>query len=118
MDPANRSECPAIAPLRFSPLIGGFAGTSFKHEHLPAILAEGKQRGFFEVHAENYMGAGGPPHRALEAVRRDPFAGIGKPEPLKWLGPGVWSRRITAEHRLVYRVEGEFIYLLQGRHHY
>src|SRR4029079_13684284 len=40
-------------------------------EHLPAISAEGKQRGFFEVHAENYMGAGGPPHRALEALRRD-----------------------------------------------
>jgi hypothetical protein len=59
-------------PLRFpafSP--GGFAGTSFKHEHLAAILAAGAQRGFFEVHAENYMGAGGPPHRALEAVRRD-----------------------------------------------
>jgi toxin YoeB len=54
----------------------------------------------------------------LEAVRRDPFEGIGKPEPLKRLGPGIWSRRITAEHRLVYRVEGKFIYLLQGRHHY
>jgi uncharacterized protein (UPF0276 family) len=89
MDVANRSEGPAIAPLRFSPLIGGFAGTSFKHEHLPAILAEGKQRGFFEVHAENYMGAGGPPHRALEALCRDhPLSlqgvcmSIGGPQPL------------------------------------
>jgi toxin YoeB len=54
----------------------------------------------------------------VEAVRRDPFAGIGKPEPLKALGPGIWSRRITAEHRLVYRVETGCIYLLQGRHHY
>jgi uncharacterized protein (UPF0276 family) len=62
----------AATPLRFPALpIGGLAGTSFKHEHLPAILAEGRQRGFFEVHAENHMGAGGPPHRALEAVRRD-----------------------------------------------
>jgi uncharacterized protein (UPF0276 family) len=62
----------AATPLRFPALpIGGLAGTSFKHEHLSAILAEGPQRGFFEVHAENYMGAGGPPHRALEAVRRD-----------------------------------------------
>jgi uncharacterized protein (UPF0276 family) len=61
----------AVAP-RFPALpIGGLAGTSFKHEHLAAILAEGAQRGFFEVHAENYMGAGGPPHRALEAIRRD-----------------------------------------------
>ena len=51
--------------------IGGLAGTSFKHEHLAAIRNEGTGRGFFEVHAENYMGAGGPPHRALEAVRRD-----------------------------------------------
>jgi hypothetical protein len=60
------------ARIRFpAPSIGGVAGTSFKHEHLSAILANGKQRGFFEVHAENYMGAGGPPHRALEAIRRD-----------------------------------------------
>lgn len=45
------------------------AGTSFKHQHLSAILADGLTRGFFEVHAENYMGAGGPPHRALSAIR-------------------------------------------------
>jgi hypothetical protein len=51
--------------------VEGLAGTSFKHEHLAAILDGGRSRGFFEVHAENYMGAGGPPHRALEAVRRD-----------------------------------------------
>ncbi len=47
------------------------AGTSFKHEHLAAISADGLKEGFFEVHAENYMGAGGPPHRALETIRRD-----------------------------------------------
>src|SRR5260370_32123462 len=47
------------------------AGTSFKHEHLSAILADGLNDGFFEVHAENYMGAGGPPHRALAAIRED-----------------------------------------------
>lgn len=51
--------------------IGGVAGTSFKHEHLPFILADKMAKGFFEVHAENYMGAGGPPHRALEAIRRE-----------------------------------------------
>lgn len=62
----------AATPLRFPSIrIGGLAGTTFKPEHLAAILDEGPQRGFFEVHAENYMGAGGPPHRALEAVRRD-----------------------------------------------
>jgi uncharacterized protein (UPF0276 family) len=76
-------------PLRFSSPIGGVAGTSFKHEHLNAILADGPQAGFFEVHAENYMGAGGPPHRALEAIRRDhPLSlhgvcmSIGGPQPL------------------------------------
>ncbi|MGR9426188.1 MNIO family bufferin maturase [Rhizobium leguminosarum] len=58
--------------LRFPALsLAGQAGTSFKHEHLAAILADGKPRGFFEVHAENYMGDGGHPHRALEAIRRD-----------------------------------------------
>jgi uncharacterized protein len=51
--------------------ISGRAGTSLKHEHLAAILGEGKQQGFFEVHAENYMGAGGPPHDALTRIRRD-----------------------------------------------
>ena len=51
--------------------ISGLAGASFKHEHLTAILSEGRQDIFFEVHAENYMGAGGPPHHALERIRRD-----------------------------------------------
>jgi hypothetical protein len=41
----------------------GLAGTSFKHEHLLAIQAQASQDGFFEVHAENYMSAGGPAHR-------------------------------------------------------
>src|ERR1700753_3269182 len=46
------------------------AGTSFKHEHRAAILADVVEDGlFFEVHAENYMGAGGPPHRAIAAIR-------------------------------------------------
>ena len=51
--------------------ISGLAGASFKHEHLAAILSEGRQDIFFEVHAENYMGAGGRPHLALETIRRD-----------------------------------------------
>ncbi|MFX1765028.1 DUF692 domain-containing protein [Paraburkholderia sp. A1RI-2L] len=44
-------------------------GTSFKHEHFAAILDDGLENGFFEVHAENYMGAGGPPHRMLGTIR-------------------------------------------------
>jgi toxin YoeB len=54
----------------------------------------------------------------VEAILRDPFAGIGKPEPLKYLAPGVWSRRISQEHRLVYLVRDERIDFLQARYHY
>ena len=54
----------------------------------------------------------------IEAVMRDPFTGIGKPEPLKYLGPGVWSRRLTEEHRIVYLVEDDRITFLQCRYHY
>ncbi len=54
----------------------------------------------------------------VEAIRRDPFDGIGKPEPLRHLGPGIWSRRITQEHRLVYRVKDDRILFAQARYHY
>jgi uncharacterized protein len=47
------------------------AGTSFKHQHFQAILDHDRHDGFFEVHAENYMGAGGPPHRMLTQIRTD-----------------------------------------------
>jgi toxin YoeB len=59
--------------------------------------------------------------RALEIVEyilRDPFQGIGKPEPLKHLGTGVWARRLTQEHRIVYVVSHERIDFLQDRYHY
>ena len=69
--------------------IAGLAGTSFKHQHLSAILADDRPGGFFEVHAENYMGAGGPPHAALARIREDfPVSlhgvcmSIGGPQPL------------------------------------
>ena len=54
----------------------------------------------------------------MKAVMRDPIDGIGKPERLRHLGPGVWSRRITQEHRLVYVVKDTAIEFLQGRYHY
>ena len=54
----------------------------------------------------------------LEAVLRDPFTGIGKPEPLKHLDAGAWSRRLTQEHRLVYLVQQGRIDFLQCRYHY
>lgn len=54
----------------------------------------------------------------IEAIMRGPFQGIGKPEPLKFLGAGVWSRRITQEHRLVYVVEHDKANFVQARYHY
>jgi toxin YoeB len=54
----------------------------------------------------------------VEAALRDPFKGIGRPEPLKYLGPDVWSRRITQEHRCVYLVKADRVEFLQGRYHY
>jgi toxin YoeB len=54
----------------------------------------------------------------VEAVLRDPFQGIGKPEPLKYLASGAWSRRLTQEHRLVYLVREDRIDFLQARYHY
>jgi toxin YoeB len=54
----------------------------------------------------------------IEAIMRDPFSGVGKPELLKYLGADVWSRRITQEHRLVYLVQNDRIDFLQARYHY
>ena len=54
----------------------------------------------------------------VEAVMRDPFLGIGKPEPLKYVLAGAWSRRITEEHRLVYAVSADRVDFLQSRYHY
>lgn len=54
----------------------------------------------------------------VESIRRDPFEGIGKPEPLRHLGSGIWSRRITQEHRLVYKVKDDRVLFAQARYHY
>jgi toxin YoeB len=54
----------------------------------------------------------------VEAALRDSFQGIGKPEPLRYALAGCWSRRITQEHRLAYRVGGSRIDFLQARYHY
>jgi len=83
------SELKPARPRFPAHALAGLAGTSFKPQHLQAILSGPRPRGFFEVHAENYMGAGGPPHRALEAIRNDhPVSlhgvcmSIGAPQPL------------------------------------
>ena len=57
-------------------------------------------------------------NRLLEDTLRDPFAGIGKPEPLRHVLQGSWSRRIDGEHRLVYMVEDDDVVVLQARYHY
>lgn len=54
----------------------------------------------------------------IDACLRDPFEGIGKPEPLKYGASGAWSRRITDEHRLVYLVIDGDLIILQARYHY
>ena len=54
----------------------------------------------------------------VEAVMRDPFRGIGKPEPLKHVLSGAWSRRLTQEHRIVYVVKSDRVEFLQARYQY
>lgn len=54
----------------------------------------------------------------VEAILKEPFKGIGKPEPLKYLAPNTWSRRLTQEHRIVYLVREIKIDFLQARYHY
>lgn len=57
-------------------------------------------------------------NRLLDDAMRSPFEGIGKPEQLRHVLAGAWSRRIDAEHRLVYLVDGDDIIVLQARYHY
>jgi toxin YoeB len=54
----------------------------------------------------------------IEAILREPFRGIGKPEPLKYMLSGAWSRRLTEEHRVVYLVQSNQIDFLQARYRY
>ncbi|MCF7982973.1 MAG: Txe/YoeB family addiction module toxin [Thiohalocapsa sp.] len=54
----------------------------------------------------------------IQDIKRSPFDGIGKPEPLKHGLAGYWSRRINDEHRLIYKVEGDAVFLAQCRYHY
>ncbi|UCZ58463.1 Txe/YoeB family addiction module toxin [Mycolicibacterium phocaicum] len=57
-------------------------------------------------------------NRLINEIRRSPYKGIGKPEPLKYGLAGAWSRRITDQHRLVYRVNNNDLQILQARYHY
>jgi toxin YoeB len=57
-------------------------------------------------------------NKLIREIQREPFEGIGKPEPLKHALAGFWSRRITDEHRVVYKVEGDVLLIAQLRYHY
>ena len=57
-------------------------------------------------------------NRLIAEIRRDPFSGIGKPEPLRHALAGYWSRRIDDEHRIVYKVSADALLIAQLRHHY
>ncbi|WP_374242896.1 Txe/YoeB family addiction module toxin [Zoogloea sp.] len=57
-------------------------------------------------------------NKLIRETQREPFSGIGKPEPLKHALAGFWSRRINDEHRMIYRVEGEELQIAQLRYHY
>ena len=57
-------------------------------------------------------------NQLVRAIQRQPFSGIGKPEPLRGSWSGFWSRRIDREHRLVYVVEGDELPIAQCRYHY
>jgi len=57
-------------------------------------------------------------NRLIKEIERNPFEGIGEPEPLKYNWSGYWSRRITIEHRLVYKVLDEQVLIAQCRYHY
>ena len=57
-------------------------------------------------------------NRLIKDIQREPYKGIGKPEPLKHSLSGYWSRQINDEHRIVYKVEGDQIFIAQLRYHY
>lgn len=57
-------------------------------------------------------------NKLIKETQREPFSGIGKPEPLKHALAGYWSRRVTDEHRTVYKIDGDALFLAQLRYHY
>lgn len=56
--------------------------------------------------------------RLVADIQKNPFIGLGKPEPLKFAKTGYWSRRINHEHRLIYKIHSNILYIAQCRYHY
>ena len=92
--------------------LGPWRASSEKHPLRPRCL------GGFPVLARRRPEDGQEDHRLIAEIQRDPFAGIGKPEPLKGDLSGYWSRRIDDEHRLVYRADDKEVKILKARYHY
>jgi len=57
-------------------------------------------------------------NQLIQAIQREPYDGVGKPEPLRHALSGYWSRRIDQEHRLIYRVVDDAVWIVQARYHY
>jgi toxin YoeB len=57
-------------------------------------------------------------NQLIKDIQRNPFEGLGKPEPLKFDLSGLWSRRINQEHRLIYQIKDDYIVIVQCRYHY
>jgi toxin YoeB len=82
------------------------------------LVLEGKSLEHLQFFAKNDRKVVPKIFELLEAIQKDPFRGIGKPEPLKGDLSGYWSRRITDEHRIVYTVTNEEIIIISCRSHY
>ena len=108
----------SITGLKTIPVIGEYSETP---AYIPSIDPEQFDKEFIEdlkywVETDRRIAIRA--FNLIEAILRDPFKGIGKPEPLKYLAPGVWSRRLTQEHRVIYLVMDDRIDFLQSRYHY
>lgn len=85
---------------------------------MKSVLFEGDAYEQFVEWAENDSDIFERIDRLLRDISRDPFKGLGKPEPLKHKYKGFWSRRITDEHRLIYRFENDCIKVASLKGHY
>jgi toxin YoeB len=107
---------------RFSGGVAFFPCSVHSGRHLCSLCDDSVTPGYSDSGGgagENFpRRAHGAINRLIQEVMREPFAGVGKPEPLRHALSGFWSRRITDEHRMVYRVDGEDLLIAQLRYHY
>ena len=118
MDPARRTHLKHLALYGASVLLP----PTFWRESAPPPPTDAEDK---PERIEEHWFTGGKPlfsrtplNKLIRETQREPFSGVGKPEPLKHALSGFWSRRITDEHRMVYKVEGDALLLAQLRYHY